>query len=130
MGVEYWAVFGFFTMVLNLVPYIGVFVVFALLFLVTLATNASSLPWVALVFIAIQQIESNVTLPYIMRDRIKIPELPLLISILLFGQWFGIIGFFIAPPVLAILVLLYQEIYIAQIEAPLKPAAAPAPTDK
>lgn len=128
VGLEYWAVFGFFTMVLNLIPYIGVFLVFSLLFLVTLATDASNLIWVAVVFLSIQQIESNVTLPYIMRDRIKIPELPLLIFILMFGQWFGIIGFFIAPPVLAILLLLYQEVYLPRIEGTEPDSSAPRAT--
>jgi predicted PurR-regulated permease PerM len=115
VGVEYWAVFGLSTMVLNLVPYIGVILVFGLLFLVTLATNPGHLPWVALVFIGVQQIESNITLPYIMRDRVKIPELPLLVAILIFGQWFGVIGFFIAPPVLAMGVVIYNELYLPYV---------------
>lgn len=114
--VDYWAVFGLLTAVLGIVPYVGIIIVVVCASLITLASDPSLVPWVILVFLITQQIEGNIVLPMVMRGQVELPEVPLLIFILFMGAWFGLIGVFIAPPVFAVLRVIYLMTYIPRIE--------------
>lgn len=111
VGMEFWAVFALLTAVLCIIPYAGILIVIVLAALVTLGSNPAQLPWVVSAIFLVQQLEANVVLPRVMRDQAELPELPLLMFMLLMGKWFGIVGVFIAPALLAILKTLYHELY-------------------
>lgn len=116
VGVEYWALYGLLTAIFSLVPYIGVLIVVSCAVLITLSSNAALVPWVVLVFVVTQQIEGNVVIPLLMKDQLELPEVPLLIFILFCGTWLGIIGIFIAPPIFAVLKVLYVELYLPKVD--------------
>jgi predicted PurR-regulated permease PerM len=56
----------------------------------------------------------------VMKGQAEIPEVLLIVVMLFFGFWFGLIGVFIAPPLVAVMICLYQELYIPAIEGNLK----------
>jgi predicted PurR-regulated permease PerM len=114
-GVEYWAVFGLLTAVLGIIPYFGIILVVIAATLITLASDPSKVPWVLGVFMFTQQLEGNVILPLIMKGKVELPVVPLLIFMLIMGTFFGILGVFIAPPLLAIFRTLYIELYLPWI---------------
>lgn len=117
VGVEYWAVFSLLTALLGIIPFIGMlFVVIAASF-ITLASQPELVPWVMLVFAITQQIEGNIILPIVMKGQAELPEVPLLISMLLMGAWFGVLGVFIAPPLFAVLRIVYLRIYLPKMDA-------------
>lgn len=116
VGVKYWALFGLLTAILGIIPYVGVMIVVIVVSLITLATDASLVPWVLLIFFITQQIEGNVVLPMVMKGQVEIPEALLIVVMLFFGFWFGLLGVFIAPPLLAVMICLYQELYLPAIE--------------
>ena len=116
VGVKYWALFGLFTAILGIIPYVGVMIVVVVVSLITLATDASQVPWVLLVFFITQQIEGNVVLPMVMKGQAEIPEALLMVVMLFFGFWFGLLGIFVAPPIVAVMICLYRELYIPAIE--------------
>lgn len=111
IGVDYWAVFGLLTSILTILPYIGILFVVTFAVLVTLASEPSMVPWVIIIFAVTQQLEANLILPLIMKSQVNLPEVPLLIFILFFGVWFGLLGIFIAPPIFTVLRVLYLEFY-------------------
>lgn len=115
VGVQYWAVYGLLAAIFSLIPYVGMILVVSIAVLITLASNAALVPWVILVFIITQQIEGNVVLPLLMKEQVELPEAPLLVFMLLCGSWLGVIGVFLAPPVLAILIVLYRELYLPRV---------------
>lgn len=116
VGVNYWAVYGLLAAVLGIIPYIGAFLTVAVASLITLTSDPSLVPWVIVVFFVAQQIEGNIVLPLVMRGQIELPEVPLLIFMLFLGSWLGIVGVFIAPPLLAIFRNLYIEIYLPKMD--------------
>jgi predicted PurR-regulated permease PerM len=116
VGVKYWALFGLLTAILGIIPYVGVMIVVVIVSLITLATDASQVPWVLLVFFITQQIEGNLVLPMVMKGQVEIPEALLIVAMLFFGSWFGLLGVFIAPSSVAVLICLYRELYIPAIE--------------
>lgn len=115
IGVEFWAVYGLMTAVFTIVPYIGIVLVVIIASLITLASDPAMVKWVLVVFTITQQIEANVILPLIMKGKVNLPEVPLLIFILFLGTWFGLLGVFIAPPLFAVMRVLYLEIYLPKM---------------
>lgn len=111
-GVEYWAIFGLLTALLGIIPYVGVVLVVIAASLITLASDPSKVPWVIGVFFLTQQLEGNVILPLVMKGKVELPVAPLLIFMLFLGTFFGILGVFLAPPLLAIVRTLYIDIYL------------------
>ncbi len=117
VGVEYWALIGVLAAVLCIIPYVGIISVVILGTLITLASNPSQVPWVLLVFLVTQQVEGNLILPVIMKGKAHLPEVVLLIFMFFMGTYFGFLGLFIAPPLLAVLRNLYIEVYLPRINA-------------
>lgn len=115
VGVEYWALIGVLAAVLCIIPYVGIIAVVILGTLITLASNPAQVPWVLLVFLITQQVEGNLILPVIMKGKAHLPEVVLLIFMFFMGTYFGFLGLFIAPPLLAVLRNLYIEIYLKRI---------------
>jgi predicted PurR-regulated permease PerM len=116
VGVNYWALFGLLTAIFGIIPYVGVLLVVVLVSLVTLASDPGQLPWVLLVFFITQQIEGNVVLPMVMKGQAEIPEALLIVVMLFFGSWFGLLGVFVAPPLVAVLICLYRNLYLPAME--------------
>ncbi len=116
VGVEYWAVYGILTAIFAIIPYVGTFMVVICAGLITLASEPSLVPWVIVVFVVVQQIEGDFILPMLMRGQVKLPEVPLLIFMLLFGVWLGLVGVLLAPALFAILRILYLELYLPWAE--------------
>ncbi|HXH32114.1 MAG TPA: AI-2E family transporter [Bacteriovoracaceae bacterium] len=115
--IEYWAVFGLLTAVVGIIPYIGIFLVVIVASLITLASDPGQVPWVLLVFGVTQQLEGNFILPMVMKDKVELPVVPLLVFMLLLGNFFGILGVFLAPPVFAILRTVYLMVYLPWINS-------------
>ncbi len=102
-GRKYALAFGMFYGVMELVPYIGPILGAVPPVLVALFTDPIVALWVALLFVALQQLEGHVVAPQIFGHTLRINPL-LVIFALLFGlQLHGIVGALIALPILAIL---------------------------
>lgn len=116
MGIDYWLVLALLTALLDFIPFFGAFLTGALAVGVTLGTQPDKAGWVLLIYVAIQQVESDVVVPLVMKGRIQLPEAHLLVFVLMMGMAFGILGVFAAPPIFGILHHLYGEVYVPWIE--------------
>lgn len=101
IGMPNWLSFAILAGVLNLIPYVGPFMTAGILAIVTLAIDPSKVLWIVLAFTFIQQIESYLLVPWAM-GRIRIPPIYLLAFIFVMGNWFGLLGIFVASPILAV----------------------------
>lgn len=117
VGADYWLLFGVLTGLFGIIPYVGIAIVVVFAGLITLASDPSRLPWVLGVFLATQQLEGNLILPLVMRGSVRLPAAPLLVFMLLMGSWAGLLGVLIAPPLFAVLCLLYRELYLPAADA-------------
>src|SRR3546814_9334999 len=77
----------------------------------------SRLPCVLGVFFVTQQIEGHVVLPLVMRDRARLPAVPLLVFMLVMASWGGLLGVLMVPALFAVLLLAYRRLYVPGIEA-------------
>jgi predicted PurR-regulated permease PerM len=116
LGIEYWLLIAMMTALLDLIPFVGALVTGAMACLVTLGTAPEKIWGVVLVCVAVQQIENHVTLPIIMKERVRLPEAHLLVFMLAMGTAFGFPGVFVAPAIFAVAHYLYGAAYLPWIE--------------
>jgi predicted PurR-regulated permease PerM len=116
IGMDYWLVIAALTFILDFIPFFGVLITGAIAGLLTLGTEPENVGWVLLAFVFIQQVESDVVIPLVMKGRVRLPEAHLLVFILIMGTALGVIGIFVSPPLFAVLHHLYVEAYVPWVE--------------
>jgi predicted PurR-regulated permease PerM len=116
VGVDYWAVYGLLTALFAIIPYVGLVIVVLCAVLITLASDPSQVVWVLAVFAVTQQIEGNFVLPMLMKGQVELPEVWLLIFMLFLGTLLGILGVLLAPPLFAVMRILYIELYLPRVD--------------
>lgn len=72
--------------------------------------------WVAVYFFIFQQIQSAITVPLVERRAVDIPPAALLIWQLMLAVGFGILGLFVATPLLAVLSVVARIVYFEPTE--------------
>jgi predicted PurR-regulated permease PerM len=68
------------------------------------------------VYILVQQLESNVTIPVIMANRTRMHPAVIAIGVVVVGQLFGFVGLFVAVPILSLLLICAEEFWVKPIE--------------
>jgi predicted PurR-regulated permease PerM len=126
IGLEFAIFFAVFSAVLVVVPYFGAIIgaipptLFAL-------TDSPEKALLALgIYVLVQQIEGNITIPLVMAERVKLHPAVVAIGVVVVGQLFGFIGLFVAVPLLSMIIILTDELWVKQVEARGVEAATPA----
>jgi predicted PurR-regulated permease PerM len=78
--------------------------------------SPSTALWVALYFFVFQQIQAAVTVPLVERRAVDIPPAALLIWQLMLAVGFGILGLFVATPLLAVISVVARIVYFEPTE--------------
>ena len=115
IGVPVAMVLGLITGILELVPNLGSLLAMipGVLLALTISTNMGIL--VAALYIISQTITANIVNPLIQKKMINLPPALTLISQLIMGAISGALGIILAVPVLAIVVILVDELYVKRI---------------
>jgi predicted PurR-regulated permease PerM len=117
IGLDFAIFFAVLSALLVVVPYFGSIagavppVLFAL-------TDSPGKALLALgVYVLVQQIESNVTIPVVMSQRTRMHPAVIAIGVVVVGQLFGFVGLFVAVPILSLIVIATEEFWVKEIEA-------------
>ena len=104
LGVEYAILFGVMAAVLNLIPYIGIFIGGVLPTVMALITKDS--PWYAVgvigAFTLIQVLDNNLIVPKVVASRVSINALVSVVAVVGGGFLWGLSGMFLSIPAVAI----------------------------
>ena len=68
--------------------------------------------WTALLFLVIQQVESNLIMPVVQRQMVDLPPALLLFSVVAVGLLFGITGVLIAAPLTIVIYVLVKMLWV------------------
>lgn len=110
MGIKYAPLLGFFIGLFNMIPYVGAIIATAISAIVTLITGGlSQAIWMLIVVIILQQIDANIINPRIVGKSLKISPLLVLFAVTFGGAYFGILGMFLAVPVIAVIKILIDD---------------------
>lgn len=97
--------------VATFVPNIGAFLPLVPITVFTLVSDPDRLPLMVVAYLGIQLVESNVLTPSIVRRQLSIPPAATLTFQILAGFIFGLLGIFLAVPLLAVAITLVRELY-------------------
>jgi predicted PurR-regulated permease PerM len=73
--------------------------------------------WVAIFYFVLQQIQSALTVPLVERRAVNIPPAALLIWQIMLAVGFGLLGLFVATPLLAVIAVAIRVLYVEPTEA-------------
>lgn len=111
LGVKYALLLGVMGALLNLVPYLGIFVALILTALITFSTNTTStVVWSVVAVLIIHLTDANFLLPRIVGSKVKINALATIMGVIIGGAIWGIPGMFLAVPVMAIIKVIFEDI--------------------
>ncbi len=82
--------------------------------LLALGVGAQTTLWTLLLFIVVQQLESNVIMPLLERKMVEIPPALLLFAVVGVGLLFGILGVLVAAPLTVVAYVLVKKLYLRQ----------------
>ena len=111
IGVKYALLLGVIGAILNLIPYLGIFIACILSSLITLSTgDGHRIIWILISLLAIHITDSNILLPKIVGSKVKINALVTIMGVIIGSTLWGIPGMFMAVPVMAIMKVVFEEV--------------------
>jgi predicted PurR-regulated permease PerM len=106
IGLDSALLFGFFCGLTDLIPYIGPYIGGSLAVLVGFSQNPLMGVGVLIIAVVVQCIENYVLQPMVMSRATQMNPVLIMVWLLIFGYFFGILGMILATPCLAILKVL------------------------
>ncbi|QQL49474.1 AI-2E family transporter [Mucilaginibacter ginkgonis] len=116
MGIPAALVLGLFTGMLRLVPNFGAIIAMVPGTLLGLTEGTGTGIIVALIYIVSQTIVNNIVAPLVQKRMINMPPALTIISQVIMGTLSGGLGIILAVPLLAIVFILVEELYINKME--------------
>lgn len=110
IGIKYAPLLGFFIGLFNMIPYVGAIIAVAISAIITLITGGiGQTIWMLIIVIILQQIDANIINPKIVGKSLKISPLLVIFAITVGGAYFGMLGMFLAVPVMAVLKIFVED---------------------
>lgn len=105
IGLGAWAIglpsplaLGLFAFVTEFIPLVGPFLGAVPALLLATAEGWSALLWTVALFVAVQQLESNLITPTVQREVVNVPPALFMLSVVAMGTLFGVVGVVLAGP--------------------------------
>ena len=110
LGVKYAVLLGILIGLFNMIPYFGAIVAVMIAALITFITGGlSQAVWMIVIVTILQQIDANIINPKIVGDSLKISPLLVIFAVTIGGAYFGVLGMFLAVPVVAVMKVLIED---------------------
>jgi predicted PurR-regulated permease PerM len=116
VGLDFAIFFAVLSALLVVVPYFGSIAGAVPPVLFALADSPGKAIVVLAAYILVQQLESNVTIPIIMAQRVRLHPAVIAIGVVIVGQLFGFVGLFVAVPILSLIIIAVEEFWVKPIE--------------
>ncbi|MCE2984108.1 MAG: AI-2E family transporter [Parachlamydia sp.] len=110
IGLNYALILSILALVLTSIPYLGPFLAISPAILVGLSDSPFMVLKVIIVFIVVQQIESNFISPQVIGQKLNIHPLTLILLLLAAGSLYGLLGLLLATPVYAVSKVLFENL--------------------
>jgi predicted PurR-regulated permease PerM len=116
IGLDYAIVFAVISALLVLIPYYGAFLGGIPPVLFGFADSPGKGLLALAVYVGVQQVESNFTIPLVMSRTVKLHPAVIAIGVLVVGRLLGFAGLFVAVPVLSFITITIEEFWILPME--------------
>jgi predicted PurR-regulated permease PerM len=115
LGVPLAFILGLLTGLLTFIPYLGPLIALVPIALVAFLESPSLALLVIGMYFVIQNLEANVLMPLVFQRLVHLPAALTVSSQLLMGTLAGLIGIVLATPLLAVLLVLIQRLYVEDV---------------
>lgn len=115
IGLPFALTLGVIAGLLEFIPYVGPIVAGVVAALLAFAQSPIDAFYVILLYIGIQQFESNILTPLVHQYTVSLPPVLTLVAVLAIGTLFGFIGLLVATPLLAVIIVLVKMLYIEDV---------------
>ena len=117
IGFDFALAFGVIAGLFTVVPYFGPVAASLPPILYALSDSPEQALLVGIVFLVVQQIEGNLTIPLVMAQTVRLHPAVIAIGIVIVAQLLGFAGLLVAVPILSLIVVLVDEIWVKPQEA-------------
>jgi predicted PurR-regulated permease PerM len=94
------------------IPFVGPVLVSIPALLLGLSEGTDKFLIVVAIVLGIQLLEGNVIMPIVQRKAVELPPVVTLTSMIVLGGAFGLLGLFVAAPLVAVILVLIEEWYL------------------
>ena len=116
VGLDFAIFFAVLSALLVVVPYFGAIAGAIPPTLFALTDSPGKAVLVLGAYVLVQQLESNVTIPIIMAQRVRLHPAVIAIGVVVVGQLFGFVGLFVAVPILSLIIIAVEEFWVIPVE--------------
>jgi predicted PurR-regulated permease PerM len=116
IGIPFALLLGIFSGLISFIPYVGATISVIVPVILALISNPITAVWVILAFIIIQQIEGNILQPIVMSQAVNLHPALVVFALLIMGTLFGLVGIFLAVPLVAALQVLVRELWVQRMD--------------
>lgn len=117
LGVDYAILLGVMIGLFNIIPYFGSIIAVAIASIITLFTGGfGQAIWMLLIVIVVQQLDANIINPRLVGASLKISPILIIFSVTILGAYWGVLGMFLAVPIIAVIKLLVVDFVDNRIE--------------
>lgn len=116
VGLDFAIFFAILSALLVVIPYFGSFIALFPPLLFALTDSPSKALVVLIIYLLVQQLESNVIIPMVMSQRVKLHPAVIAVGVVIVGQLFGFVGLFVAVPILSLLQISVDEMWVKPLE--------------
>lgn len=110
LGLPYSLLISAIMFVFNLIPFVGPIIgAIPCTLLLLLSEEPIKALWFVIFILILQTVDGNIIAPWILGDSTGLPAVWILISILIGGGLFGILGMFLGVPVCAVVYMLFKD---------------------
>lgn len=106
LRVDFAIVIGVITTIADIIPYIGPFMGFVPAVLFAFMDSPVKAVWVAILFLILQWAENNILAPKLLGNKTGLNPMLILVSIIIGGGMFGVLGMILSVPMVSVLIIL------------------------
>lgn len=115
LGVPLAFILGLLTGLLTFIPYLGPLIALVPILLIAFVESPNLMLWVLVIYMIIQNLESNVLMPIIFQKTVHLPPVLTIVAQILLGAIFGFVGIVLATPLMAAGIDLVKMIYVQDV---------------
>ena len=104
-------IFALFCAITNIIPYIGPYLGGIPAVLIGLSKSMNYGITILIIIVIVQMIENNIIQPFIVSKNVNLNPIYILIGIIIFSHFFGIIGMILSTPIILVLrdIIIYYK---------------------
>lgn len=115
VGIQQAGALAIMTSFLSFVPNFGELFAVLISLAVGLVQAPDRLVWIVIVIYGVSFVQGQLIMPLITSESVKIPPVLILLGQIIVARFFGVTGIILAVPILVIVMVLVQEVYVRDI---------------